>query len=140
MSSGPGIHPRDACRPTDSHGEDDVWSALRTGMPAGWYGWHSLRVRDPRGYEGEGDFVLASPDRGLLVLEVKGGQVEQRDGRWFQNGRPMRRAPLEQGTNYTSKLIRRLQDLTARRPRTAWPSASPGPTLGEVHGTEGGEA
>ena len=130
MSSGPGIHPRDACRPTDSHGEDDVWSALRSGMPAGWYGWHSLRVRDPRGYEGEGDFVLASPDRGLLVLEVKGGQVEQRDGRWFQNGRPMDEPPLEQGTNYTSKLIRRLQDLDCAPPAYGVAVCFPGTYVG----------
>jgi len=112
----PGIHPRDTFRPTDSEGEKAVWSALRAGMPSGWTGWHSLRIRDPHGYEGEGDFVLASPDRGLLVLEVKGGQVEQRDGRWFQNGRPMDEPPLEQGTGYAKKLIRRLRDLDCAPP------------------------
>ncbi|HQR68685.1 MAG TPA: AAA family ATPase [Thermoanaerobaculia bacterium] len=116
MSSGPGIHPRDAWRPTESHAEQAVWRALRTGMPPGWYGWHSLRVRDPHGYVGEGDFVLASPERGLLVLEVKGGQVEQRDGRWFQNGRPMDEPPLEQGTGYARKLVRRLGDLDCTPP------------------------
>ena len=57
VSFGPGIHPRDAPRPTESKGEDEVWNALQTGMPSGWYGWHSLRIRDPNGYEGEGDFV-----------------------------------------------------------------------------------
>jgi hypothetical protein len=85
-------------------------------MPAGWTGWHSLRIRDPFGYEGEGDFVLASPERGLLVLEVKGGQVEQRDGRWFQNGRPMEEPPLEQGTGYAKKLVRRLKDMDCAPP------------------------
>ena len=87
-------------------------------MPPGWYGWHSLRIRDPHGYEGEGDFVIASPDRGLLVLEVKGGQVEQRDGRWFQNSKPMDEPPKDQGTSYARKLVRRLQDMDCTPP--AW--------------------
>ena len=130
MSSGPGIHPRDACRPTDSHGEEDVWSALRNGMPPGWYGWHSLRIRDPHGYEGEGDFVLASPDRGLLVLEVKGGQVEQRDGRWFQNGKPMAKAPLDQGTGYAKKLVRRLEGVDCAPPSYGAGVCFPGTYVG----------
>ena len=116
MASGPGVHPSDACRPTESHAEQAVWAALRKDLPAGWYGWHSLRIRDPHGYEGEGDFVLAHPQRGFLVLEVKGGQVEQRDGRWFQNGRPMDEPPLEQGTGFAKKLARRLQDLECTAP------------------------
>ena len=91
-------------------------TALRKDLPAGWYGWHSLRIRDPNGYEGEGDFVLAHPQRGFLVLEVKGGQVEQRDGRWFQNGRPMDEPPLEQGTGFAKKLARRLQNLECTAP------------------------
>ncbi len=32
----------------------------------------------------EGDFIVANPKRGLLVLEVKGGSIEQRIGIWFQ--------------------------------------------------------
>lgn len=116
MALTPGIHPRDACRPTDSQAERDVWAALKVGLPAGWYGWHSLRVRDPHGYEGEGDFVLAHPDRGLLVLEVKGGRVEQRDGRWFQNGQAMPRAPLDQGKGFAKRLTSRLRDLGCGAP------------------------
>ncbi len=85
-------------------------------MPAGWYGWHSLRIRDPFKYEGEGDFVLAHPDRGLLVLEVKGGRVEQCDGRWFQNGKLMDGPPLEQGTGFANKLSLRLRDLDCSPP------------------------
>jgi hypothetical protein len=118
VSAGPGIHPREAPRPTDSHAERAVWEALHRGMPPGWYGWHSLRIRDPAGYAGEGDFVLAHPDRGFLVLEVKGGQVEQRDGCWLQNGRPMEEPPLEQGTGFARRLARRLEDQGCLAP--AW--------------------
>ena len=116
VSPGPGIHPRDTFRPTSSKAEQAVWSALRKHMPPGWYGWHSLRIRDRYAYEGEGDFILAHPDRGFLVLEVKGGQVEQRDGRWFQNGEPMPKAPLEQGTGFARKLSLRLRDANCAAP------------------------
>ncbi len=116
MSSGPGIHPRDTFRPTSSKAEQAVWGALQKHMPPGWYGWHSLRIRDRFAYEGEGDFILAHPDRGFLVLEVKGGQVEQRDGRWFQNGEPMPKAPLEQGTGFAKKLSLRLRDENCAAP------------------------
>ena len=35
--------------------------------------------------EGEADFVVLHPSRGLLVLEVKGGKTIQHDGyRWFR--------------------------------------------------------
>ena len=52
-----------------------------------------------------GDFVIAAPDRGLLALEVKGGNIEQRDGRWFQNGAPMVVDPRAQGYEFVRKLI-----------------------------------
>ncbi len=46
-----------------------------------------MKVRAPLGQDGESDFVLAIPDRGPLVLEVKGGTIKVDDGRWFQDGR-----------------------------------------------------
>lgn len=116
MSSGPGIHPHDTFRPTSSEAEKAVWKALRRQMPPGFHGWHSLRIRDPHGYEGEGDFVLAHPDHGFLVLEVKGGRIEQRDGLWFQNGEPMKEPPLEQGTGFAKKLSLRLRDADCAAP------------------------
>ena len=70
-----------------------MWRALRDHLPKGWLAWHSLRLRDGDNLDGEGDFVIAAPKRGLLVLEVKGGHVEVRDGRWFQNGKPLKTAP-----------------------------------------------
>lgn len=106
----PRVHPVDAPRPARSEAEKRVWSALKASLPAPWTAWHSLRIRDGRGYTGEGDFVLAHPERGLLVLEVKGGQVEQRDGRWFTNGVPLETPPLAQAEGYVRKLVRRLED------------------------------
>jgi hypothetical protein len=89
---------------------------MARGLPAGWTAWHSLRIRDKQGFLGEGDFVLAHPTRGLLALEVKGGQVEQRDGRWFQNGKALDESPRDQGERFVRRLLRRLADVGCEPP------------------------
>jgi hypothetical protein len=110
------LHPSDAPRPAKSEAERVVWTALKKGLPPGWTAWHSLRIRDGKNFLGEGDFVLAHPARGLLVLEVKGGRIEQRDGRWFTNGVPFDKAPLDQALGFTKKLVRRLADWNCAPP------------------------
>ena len=112
----PRINPTEAPRPAKSEAERAVWTALKKGLPAGWTAWHSLRIRDGKNYLGEGDFVLAHPERGLLVLEVKGGRVEQRDGRWFTNGIPFDKTPLDQALGFVKKLARRLEDWKCEPP------------------------
>jgi hypothetical protein len=121
MSSAPGVWPREEPRPAKSKGERAVWSALRNGLPPGWYAWHSLRIRDKYGYLGEGDFVLAHPTRGLLVVEVKAGRIEQRDGRWFSNGIALDAAPRDQAERFLEKLRRRLAEANCAPP--AWGAA-----------------
>lgn len=121
MSAAPGVWPREEPRPAKSKGERTVWDALRVGLPAGWSAWHSLRIRDKYGYLGEGDFVLAHPTRGLLVLEVKAGRIEQRDGRWFSNGIALDEAPRDQAERFLEKLRRRLAEANCAPP--AWGAA-----------------
>jgi hypothetical protein len=109
-----GVHPEERARPCESKAEERVWLALKKGLPSDYWAWHSLRIRTPDGTLGEGDFVLAHPGRGFLVLEVKGGRIDQRDGRWFQNGEPMKCAPLDQVRRFSRLLARRLE-LAGRR-------------------------
>jgi hypothetical protein len=116
MTIAPGLWPRDEARPSESVAETTLYGALRAGLPAGWHAWHSLRIRSRDGYLGEGDFVFANPDRGLLVLEVKGGRIEERDGRWLQNSKPLAKAPLEQGLDFVHRLVRRLDEEGHRPP------------------------
>lgn len=99
------LHPQSAPRPTTSRAERRLWEALRAGLPEGWAAWHSLRIRTRYGLEGENDFVIWVPGRGVILLEVKGGEVSCEDGHWLQNGRPLRQAPLDQVAGYLRKLL-----------------------------------
>jgi hypothetical protein len=100
------IYPSDGPRVNDSRGEALVWHALQKHLPQGWAAYHSLRLRSRQGVEGEGDFVIAVPERGSLLLEVKGGRIEVRDGRWLQNGYEMKRPPRAQAHSFGKLLLR----------------------------------
>lgn len=119
------VHPIEAPRPANSHAERHVWEALKRQLPNGWTAWHSLRIRVRSGYLGEGDFVLAHPQRGLLALEVKGGHVDARDGRWFSNGTPLEKAPLDQAREYLKKLVSRLAEEGCQPPAFGAAAAFP---------------
>ena len=69
--------------------EEPVYVALRQQLGDDYVVLHSYPwLRPWRGealVEGEADFVVLHPSRGLLVLEVKGGETIQHDGyRWFR--------------------------------------------------------
>jgi Nuclease-related domain len=99
------LYPTDGPRSRISDAECAVYRALAAGgLPDGWSVWHSLRLRVGNGWEGEGDFVIADPKRGLLVLEVKGGRVELQGGRWLQNAREMDRPPRVQAIAFAKHL------------------------------------
>jgi hypothetical protein len=104
------LYPASGARPTSSEAERTFFRALLAGLPKGWTAWHSLRVRADTFWEGESDFVIAVPDRAILIVEVKGGAVECRDGRWLQNGAPMKRTPRDQAHGFLRLLKRKLED------------------------------
>src|ERR1039458_2244353 len=63
--------------------------------------------------EGETDFVIYHPKRGLLIIEVKGGQILVVDGKWYhadrgRPGKPMKE-PLVQANRFRRELLARLQ-------------------------------
>jgi hypothetical protein len=104
------LFPTSGPRPTSSEAERAFFRALLTNLPEGWTAWHSLRVRANATFEGESDFVLAVPDRAIVIVEVKGGRIECEGGQWLQNGRPMERAPREQAHRFRKALERKLRD------------------------------
>lgn len=95
--------------------ETRVREAL-TALGADWRIFCHVRWLDPESEtaDGETDFVLVHPLHGILVLEVKGGAFEVRDGAWWtvdQHGslRPLgRRGPFEQAATAKHRLRRRL--------------------------------
>jgi hypothetical protein len=84
-----GMHPADGPRDTKSEAERRVYEALSRGLPSEMGAWHSVPISSDDG-DREIDFVVAHPARGFLAIEVKGGRVEQRGGRWTQNGEPIK--------------------------------------------------
>lgn len=133
------VFPADGPRPTSSQAEKDVYAALkRTTLPQ-WSAWHSLRLRTASGWEGEGDFVIAGP-AGLMVLEIKGGQLELRGGRWFQNGRPLEKSPRDQAQGFVRALGEALRKRGAEVPpygvACCFPDCefSSGPSSGDLEG------
>lgn len=135
-----GVFPRGAPRPTRSHAEKTLHRALVTDLPKGWTAWHSLRARADKTWEGEGDFVIAVPDRGAIVLEVKGGAIDVKDGKWFQNGRLLEMPPRDQAHRFARLLRTKLEERGCTAPYIAIATAFPEtafarePTHGDMEG------
>jgi hypothetical protein len=70
-----------------------VWERLADELPAAYTVFHRVRWLDRpesgRPQDGECDFLIAHPEKGVLVLEVKGGRVsvEGGSGRWISTDR-----------------------------------------------------
>ena len=117
-STRPGLWPREISRHTESEAEKKVYKALTFSLPKGWYAWHSLRLRTrEKGEFSEADFIIADPNRpGILILEVKGGQIEKRDGQWYQNSQPLKASPLDQAFSFRRNLLGRFKEKNAKAP------------------------
>lgn len=104
------LFPTGGPRPTSSEAERAFYRALLAHLPKGWTAWHSLRLRAGGTWEGEGDFVIAVPDRAILIVEVKGGAIECRAGQWLQNGQLMKQAPRDQAHRLRRILEKKLDE------------------------------
>jgi len=107
MSAEPdsGIYPHLTLPPHVQPSECKVYEVLASALPAGWFAWHSLKIRTKPGEFSEADFVVADPARGIIVLEVKGGTVLKKDGVWLQNSKPMKSSPLDQAHRFVRILL-----------------------------------
>ncbi len=83
--------------------------------------------------------MFAHPERGLLVLEVKGGAMELRDGRWFQNGRELDRAPRQQALDFVKKLVGALRARDIEPPAYGVACAFPDVDFSDDVGPQGGD-
>lgn len=91
------------------------------------------RTAEHRGLrDGEADIVLAHPDRGFLVFEVKSGEI-QRDahGRWYAGSRELKPSPFEQAMTSMHALVNKLAELPDA-PRNFHPIAGHAVALPDV--------
>ncbi len=117
--------------PDTPKSEIETWKALES-LPNSWRVFHSVAWQVPkqkRTFDGEADFVLLHPKHGMVVLEVKGGLLDVRDGVWFQrnvsggNWRELSRSPFDQAKGAMYDLQKYL--------------ATAVPGLGEIPATRG---
>ena len=94
-----------------------VFDRLRSALPERVVILTNVRwIARDRGHEieGEADLVIADPDRGFLVVEVKAGEIS-RDGhgRWWAGKHPLDRSPFQQASSSHHNLVKKLRELPA---------------------------
>lgn len=111
-----------------SHGEVELFHALKQGLDESYHVFYSVAWLAPKraGQEpadGESDFVILHPDKGLLTIEVKGGEIsyDPADG-WYTlphgaSHREHIRDPFTQAKDNKYSLRRKLQSMPGWRGR-----------------------
>ncbi len=93
-------------------GEHAVYAALQQ-APADWVVFHSLEIaKHVSQVQGEADFVVVAPERGILVIEVKSHESIEADGegRWRYGSRDwVTRSPFEQASGAQHSIIEYLE-------------------------------
>lgn len=130
--------------------ECTVYEALRDQLPEDWsvFAWVKwvLRQRGEGARDGEADFVLAHPEHGLFVLEVKGGMLRADgvSGRWYSASmsgeeHALKESPLSQARRNRYSIEHKLREgqvlprdgftfgYTAAFPDCALPDGAVGP-------------
>jgi len=77
------------------------------------------QVRNPRAgaYDGEADFIVAHPEKGVLILEIKGGRIRYDAGesQWYSLDRKKVehaiKDPIQQARNSKNALLQKLREL-----------------------------
>lgn len=106
----PSVKPEDF---NNSYGEKTLYEALRSlsdrytiFYSLSWVGINENRTI------GEADFVILHPDKGVLVIEVKSGEIEYKNGEWIQTNTRTRESkridPLGQVRKSQFELLDRL--------------------------------
>lgn len=95
-----------------SIGEEKVFTALRI-LDNSYTVFHSFSwIGLGNRTEGEADFVIIHPQKGIMVIEVKSGEIEYKDGQWVQTNTLTRYskkiAPFDQARRSQYEIIDRL--------------------------------
>jgi hypothetical protein len=105
-------------------GEDRLASALEKALRAPWamyrnVAWLEKRPGDEPA-DGEADIVLAHPDLGVMVIEVKGGGVRRVGGRWESVDRNDQANQIKDPFAQVTRAMHRLKRVCGALP--AWPA------------------
>ncbi len=99
---------------TGSEGEVRVFESLRNQLPNTYIVMHSVRwIGGTTQSQGEADFIIFHPQKGVMVIEVKAGILEYKNREWYQTNRntgiaKQIRDPEEQASNSKFELIKTL--------------------------------
>ena len=105
-----------------TRGEDAerlVIERLRAALPAEYHLYPNVEWTGPMrdggpAEDGEADLVIAHPEHGLLVLEVKDGEpTRDHEGRWWLGPNRLDRSPFDQAMRSQHQLVRKLESLPA---------------------------
>ena len=114
------MYPRTLLRSeVKSDAEFNVFGHLRDQLDDEWECFHSASwmIKDPEkgAKDGEIDFVIAHPDKGIICLEVKGGGIECRHGEWsrIEMGKPVHISdPFTQALDHRYDLNRKIKKVS----------------------------
>ena len=99
--------------PTESSAERKLYEGLRDQLPDDLVVYHGVKWLQlgERAREGESDFLIADPRRGILCVEVKGGALsfDPATRTWQQNGRPLKKDPFAQAQETVHWLEQRMK-------------------------------
>ncbi len=103
----------------ESRAEIKLYKALRDQLDDSWDVYHSTSwtQRHPAkgSFDGEIDFMLAHPEKGILCVEAKSGGIRVNDGEWVRlaNGKevPYEKDPFEQAVGHKYALINAIKKM-----------------------------
>jgi hypothetical protein len=115
--------------------EADIARAMVSSLGEGYIVMHSLPWANPArdnieapAREGEADFLILHRQHGVLVLEVKGGEIELKSRRWWRrkkNGLEEIKDPVRQASRSKWALKRRVEQICGKplADRATWGTA-----------------
>jgi hypothetical protein len=132
-----------------SFGEQQVYNALRDGLPDDYVVFHSFHWnrKGPNRVEwGETDFTVFHPKYGILVIEVKSGGIILEDGRWwYTRDDTLERFPMKDPLEQACRTMYAMKELVEKalpdgeycwvEPVVWFPSLSDRETIGSLPNT-----
>jgi hypothetical protein len=111
------MYPNTLSPDTESAAERKLFRVFKQELLDSYVVFHSVAwlARDTRGgaRDGEVDFIIAHPEQGILVLEVKGGNIryDGRSNQWFSYSHPIK-DPIAQARESKHHLLQKLKDMS----------------------------